>query len=466
MTAFLPFMIAFLIGFLISKKWIKLTNSIAVLLLRMSIGMGLGIGILSLFTFLSLFIPDANKVFYTSKSINKLFFLIIAILILYLIINESKNIIKIGIEIRFSFSNIFITILFIMGLLIAFDRFWQISAENSHGGWDAWAIWNLHARFIYLSGDDWKNLFTNILVWSHVDYPLMTPSMIVFGWKILGNDSRLIPMILGGVYTFGSAAVLFATLLYLRNYSVAVFGTMVLVFSNPFIREGALQYADVPLAYYILCVISLTIIAEENRVNGEKISLLTGILLGFSAWTKNEGLIFILLYFIVMGFKDLINKSFDRRKWFGLSAELLPIGFVIGIFKTLATGNDILTSLNSHNFMNLLTDVNRYKEIFSNGFKYISEFNNGNINIFLLLLVLISIIGIENLKKLNKYLPVIGIIFLTFISYLFIYLITPKEISWHMQTSFTRLLIHLYPSLLLMIFIFIKDPFKLQKDII
>jgi hypothetical protein len=294
---------------------------------------------------------------------------------------------------------------------------------------------------------------------------MMTPAMIVFGWKILGNDTRLIPLILGGIFTFGTATVLFATLWHLKNYYIAILGTLILIFSNPFIQQGALQYADIPLAYYYICVISLSLVANKKIINDQRLFILIGILLGFCAWTKNEGFIFILSYIIVMGLYDLFSKNFDKKKWFGLCAGLLPVGFVIVLFKSLTIGNDILSSIGSNNILELLTDVNRYKLVINYSYKYISEFNNGNINIFIFLVILMLIAGVVNTKKIIKNLPTMGTIFLTFIFYLLIFLMTPKDITWHMQTSFTRLLIQLYPSLLLVILILLKEPFVIKEKI-
>ena len=220
----------------------------------------------------------------------------------------------------------------------------MISAGNSHGGWDAWAIWNLHASFIYFGGDEWRNLFTDILRWSHVDYPLMTPSMIVFGWKILGNNSRFIPMILGAIYTFGTIGVTYATLLYLRNYKIASIAVLILGFTLTFIREGASQYADVPLAYYISCVFSLLLIVTSRKNLDYKLFVLIGILLGFSTWTKNEGIVFVVIFFLVLGIKEVLNKSIEWKMWGALLIGFIPIEFVLLIFKSITIGNGMVNS--------------------------------------------------------------------------------------------------------------------------
>src|SRR5438094_7307149 len=34
-----------------------------------------------------------------------------------------------------------------------------------HGGWDAWGIWNLRARFLFLPDSDWRLAFSTIVDW-------------------------------------------------------------------------------------------------------------------------------------------------------------------------------------------------------------------------------------------------------------------------------------------------------------
>ena len=44
------------------------------------------------------------------------------------------------------------------------------------GGWDARAIWNLRARFLFRSGDEWRGAFD--AAFEHTDYPLLVPATL------------------------------------------------------------------------------------------------------------------------------------------------------------------------------------------------------------------------------------------------------------------------------------------------
>ena len=53
---------------------------------------------------------------------------------------------------------------------------------SKYGSWDAWAMWNMHAKFLY-HPELWKQLFTSNLTYSSLDYPLMLPSVVAFFWN-------------------------------------------------------------------------------------------------------------------------------------------------------------------------------------------------------------------------------------------------------------------------------------------
>jgi hypothetical protein len=78
---------------------------------------------------------------------------------------------------------------------VAFAR----SSTGLHGSWDAWAIWNLRARFL-LRAPDWTQAFTPDLGWSHPDYLLLVPLTVMRLWAWLGVETPWIPFLLGGVF--------------------------------------------------------------------------------------------------------------------------------------------------------------------------------------------------------------------------------------------------------------------------
>ncbi len=460
MTSLIPFLFAFVIGYLISMKLISLNNPINQLLLRIFIGIGIGIGVLSVLNFIAFNFPFSQNNYFVSKLFNKILLIMLALSCLVVLFYDIKlNPIQIKFK-SISFSKILFSLFVLCGLIFIFDRFWAISAENSHGGWDAWSIWNLHARFIFLAGSDWKRLFSPEMVWSHTDYPLMTPAMIVFGWKILANESKLIPMILGGVFLFSTLGLVFSTLKTVRNEQIAILGLLFLGFSLPFIEEASLQYADVPLAYYFAAIFSLTLISMKNKQKSNTLFFVIGSLVGFASWTKNEGQLFGLIYIVCFIFLVFIIEKQLWKKLGAIILGILPMTIILIIFKSLTLGNDLISTLGSKNNLLNITSVERYSVVLRTAFRILMDFGQANVNLFVLLAVLLLFVGIQRQAVNRGTMFALVVLFFTFCSYLFVYVLTPKDITWHMNTSFFRLMIQLYPSLIIVVFSILRNPFE------
>ena len=69
--------------------------------------------------------------------------------------------------------------------------FVSASAVYPHGEWDAWAQWNLRARFFArgLADGAWRDAFAPVLAWSHPDYPPLVPSSIARLWIYAGRET-------------------------------------------------------------------------------------------------------------------------------------------------------------------------------------------------------------------------------------------------------------------------------------
>ena len=63
-----------------------------------------------------------------------------------------------------------------------------------------------------------------------------------------------------------------------------------------FVRLGGDQYADIPMGFFILSTAVLLMLSEATAATGGSKGLLSlaGLTAGFAAWTKNEGVLFVL----------------------------------------------------------------------------------------------------------------------------------------------------------------------------
>jgi Dolichyl-phosphate-mannose-protein mannosyltransferase len=182
------------------------------------------------------------------------------------------------------------------------------SATKPHGEWDAWAIWNLHARFLYRSGDLWQHAFSPQLSWSHPDYPVLLPGLIALCWTLSGAESTLAPIGVAFIFTFATAGVVICALGVLRGRSQAWIAGALLVGTVEFVEVGAMQYADVPLSFFLLAAIALLCLQDRDSDNLH-FTALAGLAAGFAAWTKNEGLLFVIAVVVARLFAMVRFKS-------------------------------------------------------------------------------------------------------------------------------------------------------------
>jgi hypothetical protein len=170
---------------------------------------------------------------------------------------------------------------------------------HPHGdGWDAFSIWNLHARFLFRGGSHWRDGFTPVLPWSHPDYPLLLPAAIAHFWSCLGHDSPAVPAVIGLLFTFGTVGLLFSALTILQGRMPAMLGATALLATPSFIEQGTSQYADVPLAFFYLATVVLFCLQDNlpddgNAPHPSRLLVLAGSTAALAAWTKNEGLLFL-----------------------------------------------------------------------------------------------------------------------------------------------------------------------------
>jgi hypothetical protein len=125
-------------------------------------------------------------------------------------------------------------------------------ASSPHGEWDAWAIWNLHARFLFRGGEEWRDLLT--IGWSQPDYPLLLPASVARLWAYAGRETTFGPALVA--MAFGAASVIVVmTRLGLERRRAWIAGA-VLVGSGSFLAQVPSLCADVPVACFMVMTLA------------------------------------------------------------------------------------------------------------------------------------------------------------------------------------------------------------------
>jgi hypothetical protein len=462
-------LIPLVIGFLlIALLWPLRVPSRPQMLLRVFLSFCIGQGIISIVYFLGLIFfgrPDQRIIFVE-------ILLLIGLLGSFLY-RRNKYGVAAGLEgaaqcVRESPLNRILSLGFFIALAASLFAMIVAAMRGPHGGWDAWAVWNLHARAIYRGGTAWKNIFSPLISWSHPDYPLLLPLSVARGWQYAGIETTMVPAVFSLLFSFATVGLLYASLSTLRSKEQGFLAGVILLGSTSFLMYGSSQLADIPFSLYLLAAIVLIVLQNSvSSVSNYNLLILAGMTIGFASWTKNEGLAAV----VVVCLAHLVGTTWFRgwkhylHQALFFFAGLVPILAVIFYFKTqISPPSDLLAAQLQKSTLTLSTDYTRHLLISETVGKHLFNYSGYGINITYLLAIYLICIGIAHKHKIALVTSSL-VVFLMFVVFYLVYLTTPYDLAWHLRTSLDRVLLQLWPSFLFIYFLLALTPQEsLQRE--
>jgi hypothetical protein len=322
------------------------------------------------------------------------------------------------------------------------------SWAEPEGRHDAIALWNVRARQLFLAGQEHAALFRRSS-WI-CDYPLMLPSGNAALFTIAGEASFAVTR--GTAIEFFLGVPLLGAFL-LRQVGLGAWSSFfaVLLLSTPiYWLHGQSQYADIPLAYFVLGaagVLASALQADEGR----RLPLtLAGFFLGCAAWTKNEGALLALV--LVMAFTVTLLASPALRGSIGRSLASLALGALVPILDMVAfkrswaqdTGFSRLVEVT---YQDNLRSADRWMgSLIGYGAEMTSWKNWGLTWIVIAICLLTGLVSAPWRRVPLLRFGGLGIVGCAFAWYM-VYVLTPFDQKWHIDTSLHRLLLQLQPVL-------------------
>jgi hypothetical protein len=354
---------------------------------------------------------------------------------------------------------------FAFSCVCALGAFLAISLRNPHGGWDAWMTWNTHARFIFRGGDNWLVMFSDASSLRHPDYPLLVPSLVARGWSYAGSELLTAPILLALLFTFATVALVCSALAILRMRSQGLLAGLVLVGTPFFITHGASQYADVPVGLYLAATLALLCLHDSYGASTRGFLLLAGLAAGLAAWTKNEGLLFLIALSVArsMAVGPVQGWRTHGREMRVFAAGLLPVLLIIIFFKLqIAPSNDLLSSSSQgmQSTLDRLLEPHRYIYIAKNFAHMILAFgSNGFVSAGWLLLTYLVCVGLKRGSEKTAGVRT-GVLALALMlsGHVFVYLTAPNDMPRLLDSSLERVLLQLWPGVLFMYFMIARTP--------
>lgn len=347
-----------------------------------------------------------------------------------------------------------------VALATAVTRFVFLSLAAPHGEVDALSIWNLRARFLARGGAQWLDSFTGLLATHVPDYPLLLPASIARWWTYLGNDPTFVPALVAMLFTFATIGLASSTLGLLRSPGQGLLAGIVLLGTPFLIRHGASQYADVPLSFFFLATLAAFSLQERAAEHRDGLLVLAGMTAGLAAWTKNEGLLFLVVVVVAR-----LLVVVPVRGWASFGKEmrafakgLLPVLLIVLLFKAhIAPGvSRIFAEQGTATTLERLTDFPRYIETAQAFLKKAARFGHPGFIVLLGYLLLVGRnAGATGRPGIRHAAATWG---LMLAGYFLIFIITPHGLRYQIDTSLDRLWIQLWPSAIFTFFLFVKTP--------
>jgi hypothetical protein len=178
---------------------------------------------------------------------------------------------------------------------------------------------------------------------------------------------------------------------------------------------------------------------------------LAGAFAGLAAWTKNEGLPFVLAAVVVAWW-----RAGGRVVW--MAAGTAPGVLLTLVLKSMAQGTEAILPKTAGEILHKVVDPSRWWEVTASFARAFWEMGVWWAHPLLLVAVLGLVFGIVTWQEARArswiVLPVAALMAADF----GLYLVTTAELSWHLTTSNSRVLLQVWPALLFFVFLLFRPP--------
>jgi len=352
-----------------------------------------------------------------------------------------------------------LAIVFSAVFVMALVRLIQMAIALPVGDWDAWALWNLRAKFLAGPGDAWRYAVSPLLSNSHPDYPLLLPAFVAHVWTAAATVDAIGPAMTALLFFAALVGLIVGAVALLRGTASGLLAGLVLLCTTSLLLWAPSQYADVPAAYYYAGAIALLFLEAARGENTRWALLWAGLCASFAAWTKNEGIAFLavtLAVFSAFTFWRRRTEPVNRTMWL-LTGAAPGLLLTLWLKFFLAPAVDPLVTQGTSAAAKL-RDFTRYVDV-AQGFSTNLLHLGSGLSHPLILLAILALLVRWQLQERYRPATLIAttIVSLMLLSFCAVYLITPYGLKWQVQSSFDRLIVQVWPAFLLIFFVQLRS---------
>ncbi|MCF8054438.1 MAG: glycosyltransferase family 39 protein [Deltaproteobacteria bacterium] len=344
-----------------------------------------------------------------------------------------------------------------------------------HGKWDAWASWNSAARFIYGSMgivDSYQTFWKTLGAQS--SYPWLYPLSVAKAWAYGGQVEQAAPLVFNALFGLAISGVVFGFLCTVKGRLTGLFAVLFLLGCPFFSLHILAQYADIALAYYFVAAL-VTLCLATDKEHGKFLALL-GAFATIAAWTKDEGLLFLLVIFLV--FCIYVGRDYaseKRLKDSGTKVLLFLGGALPGLLLLfyhkvffIERASSFLSE-QSRALIDFILDLDRYATVVTAFIKEAFLFSVANVTFMssgiVLLIIYALVVGREKVVSWRSPLALPAVVTLLMLGgYFAVFIITPAPLQWHLDTLLNRLYLQLFPLMIVAFLAMLKAPDAIFRE--
>jgi hypothetical protein len=290
-----------------------------------------------------------------------------------------------------------------------------------------------------------------------MEYPLLLASVVARGWTYAGSLSPLVPI--GAALGFAVALVmlLVSALALERGTAIGLLAGIVLLANPSFVSQAASQYADVPLAFFFAAALALISLGGESSRPARYLSL-AGVFAGFGAWTKNEGALLAIALaaaLFVSSWRSAGWRVAVRRCGAFLLGALPGLVLVLW-FKVALAPPDPLAGQLTLDLGRKLANPGRWVQVAGGFLKQGWELYCFPGPAFALLALTCALLRLRPRGQ-RAAGPLVAVL-VALAGYFAIFLVTRDDLDWLFATALDRLYMHLWPALVLAVFLWLRRP--------
>jgi hypothetical protein len=315
-----------------------------------------------------------------------------------------------------------------------------------HGQWDAWAIWNQKARFMFRAGPDWVDSMA--IPWSQPSHPPLVAASVARLWAYAGRELTAVPAMLSAAFAVSMLAVVMGAL-DIRRRRAWVAGCL-LISPLTFSHLASAQTADLPLGLFLIATLVMLPMRPAAWRAGFQTTAslwLAGATASLAAWTKNEGVVFFAAATALVIWSAVRHGKLRDVVWWVIGAA--PFLAALAWFKlgVVPEAPDYLEgATNAATAAARLFDAERqsllWGTVWSLAIRWGGPAAAGSLLVVVGVALTMALRPGGNIAR--GFMAVAAVMAA---GYSTVYLLTPYDVVWLVQTTFDRLTLQLWPLL-------------------